>query len=86
MPFDKSAPSAFAKPARSAEVVAVVPGRGNKAAIFAYEQGSRLVDRKAAPGRRVGFFVTEENLAVLSQEGETLLVAALTWAAETSQK
>jgi hypothetical protein len=51
-------------PAPSADIVALVPGFDQfdpAAAIFVYEAGAELVDGSAAPGMRIGFFLSDTN-------------------------
>src|SRR6185503_3776394 len=80
----------FGQPGSNAVRIATIVGDTNKVAIFGYEQGKLLVgifntngiqtNALAAPGRRVGFFLTSSNASVLNSNGWALLDAAIDWA------
>jgi hypothetical protein len=66
-------------PAASAAIIAYVPGYPDDAAIFAYEKGDMMLT-KAAPERRVGFFLGENASQELESFGWRLFDAAVKWA------
>ena len=63
-----------------ATVIATLRGEPEKAAIFAYEKGATMASDRAAPARRVMFFLGADAFEQLRPEGLALLRAALLWA------
>jgi hypothetical protein len=58
--------------------VATIEGESARDAIFAFERGAAMPGR-AAPARRVGFFLFDETAAALTDEGWALFDAAVRW-------
>jgi hypothetical protein len=69
----------WGKPAATASVVATQTGNANRALIFAYETGAQMVGM-TAPGRRVGFFLSETSSDNWTNEIWDLFDAAVDWA------
>ena len=77
-------------PGPEADIVAIIPGFEDfepAGAIFVYEEGTELVDGSAAPGMRIGFFISDTDGAgtgreatLLTDAGKTLLNAAIDYA------
>ena len=85
----------WGKPALSADVSAYFEGDPEKAAVFAYEKGSLMVNDTAAPARRVGLFLGDNSFSILTDatgpaaqdpksnswfSGRKLFDASLRWA------
>lgn len=73
----------WGKPAASAIPVATLTGDSTKYGIFAYEEGTAMVNR-TAPARRVGFFIENSTAVNLNASGWALFDAAVTWATGTT--
>jgi hypothetical protein len=71
-------------PADSAEVIATLPGQSERAVYFCYQPGDKLKDGSTARGRRVGFFISNDNFEpeMMTDEGWKLFDAAVKWAVE----
>lgn len=72
----------FGVPGGDARVVATLVDEPQGSAIFAYEQGSTMIDL-VAPARRVGYFLDIQASTRLTPEGWTLFDAAVKWTAGT---
>ncbi|HEY8947036.1 MAG TPA: hypothetical protein VIM73_22485, partial [Polyangiaceae bacterium] len=66
-------------PVPSATRVGLVPSNGNRAPIFAFEQGAPLFNGNA-PARRMGFFLGDTTATSLNTNGWALFDASVTWA------
>ena len=62
-------------------VIAHVPGRPEKATVFAYELGDAMRNSNVAPARRVGLFMDYFGARELSADGTAIVLAAVDWAA-----
>jgi RHS repeat-associated protein len=69
----------WGKPAATASVIATQTGNANRALIFAYETGTQMVGL-VAPGRRVGFFMSDTGSDDWTNEVWDLFDAAIDWA------
>ncbi|MFL9926158.1 hypothetical protein PQR62_17915 [Herbaspirillum lusitanum] len=67
-------------PARSAIVIATLPGELDKAVIFGYEKGATMDYDFVAPARRVAFFLDNLTFDQLTPIGLQLFDAAVNWA------
>ncbi|EJL84280.1 hypothetical protein PMI16_04021 [Herbaspirillum sp. CF444] len=67
-------------PARSAIVIATLPGDLDKAVIFGYEKGATMDYDFVAPARRVAFFLDNLTFDQLTPIGLRLFDAAVVWA------
>ncbi len=67
-------------PARSAIVIATLPGDLDKAVIFGYEKGATMDYDFVAPARRVAFFLDNLTFEQLTPIGLRLFDAAVVWA------
>jgi len=67
-------------PARSAIVIATLPGNLDKAVIFGYEKGATMDYDFVAPARRVAFFLDNLTFGQLTPVGLKLFDAAVNWA------
>jgi hypothetical protein len=76
-----SSPQTFTwgRPNGNAALVARPAGDTTRAVIFGYEKGAAMPGL-AAPGRRVGFFLTDTSAASLTTAGGSLFDAAVRWA------
>jgi hypothetical protein len=74
----------WGKPAATALKVATVAGNnnGDKAAVFAYEKGAKMVGTAVAPARRMGLFSGDIAIPNLNANADKLLNAAIDWLAE----
>ena len=72
----------WGKPSAEAQVIAEAAGLP---AIFAYEAAAAMLTRPA-PERRVGFFLLRGAPDQLTSDGWSLLRAAVSWAARSSQR
>jgi hypothetical protein len=72
----------FGSPGASATWIATWPGQPERALAFAYERGAPMVGLPAAPARRVGLFVFENNPTLFTESGWALFEAAVLWAAD----
>ncbi|CAA6689480.1 hypothetical protein [Lentimonas sp. CC10] len=72
-------------PAGASVSVATLPTDTTKALVFAYGTGDAMADDFTAPARRVGFFMRYVNNS-LTDQGLTLLAAALIWADPDGEK
>ena len=70
----------WGNPAPGAIIAATVPGNASQATNFGFEEG-QLMQTLAAPARRVGLGMDDDNIDVLTPEGEALFDAAVLWAA-----
>jgi hypothetical protein len=68
-------------PAAAAKKVATIKGDPAKATIFRYDSGAQMASI-VAPGRRVGWFGTQDALGALDGAGWSLFDAAVQWAAQ----
>jgi hypothetical protein len=82
---DQNAQLNFGTPSPGAKIVATINADPKRAAIFVYDAGAPLATASAAEtarnarGRRVGFFLRQNDFGSLRKDGETLLEAALAW-------
>lgn len=67
-------------PARSAAVIATLPGEPDKAVVFGYEAGATMDYDFIAPARRVALFLDNQTFEQLSPQGVLLFDAAVDWA------
>ncbi|NET48837.1 MAG: hypothetical protein F6K09_08950, partial [Merismopedia sp. SIO2A8] len=69
----------WARPGTSADIIATLPDDSDKATIFAYDEGSTLVNGTATPGKRLGFFLHGRNneFTQLTDDGLALFDAAI---------
>ncbi|MEZ5219791.1 MAG: hypothetical protein R2715_25170 [Ilumatobacteraceae bacterium] len=65
----------YAVPVPEAQVVAKLPGVGDRAAVFALETGAALSGGGVAPARRVGWFLTWNGTDTLTDQGASFLTA-----------
>jgi hypothetical protein len=70
-------------PARSAIVIATLPGNLDRAVIFGYEKGATMDYDFVAPARRVAFFLDNLTFEKLTPVGLQLFDAAVHWALAT---
>jgi hypothetical protein len=70
----------FGVPSAGAAMVATPVGQNGRYAIFGYETGVQMVGR-AAPARRVGWFVDKDAATRLTAAGWALFDAAVKWTA-----
>lgn len=61
------------------------PDADEKALIYAYDTGARMVGGLAAPRRRVHLFLANNGIAALNPTGMALLDAAFAWAVEVEE-
>ena len=69
----------WAVPAPGANIIAYVPGKPQKASVFCYERGSKMI-KGTAPARRVGLCLSKKSLSQLTDEGLKLFDGAILWA------
>jgi hypothetical protein len=69
----------WGKPAASASIVATQTGNANRALVFAFSTGDQLVGM-VAPGRRVGFFMSDTGSDDWTSEVWDLFDATIDWA------
>jgi hypothetical protein len=69
----------WGKPNGNAAKIASVVGNGNRTALYGYERGASMVGL-AAPARRVGFFLEDNEAVRLNTAGWNIFDAALRWA------
>jgi ferric-dicitrate binding protein FerR (iron transport regulator) len=70
---------AFGLPGPAATVIATAPGARARPVVFAYERGAPMPGLAAAPARRVGFFLWDDNSPLLTDAGWKLFDAAVLW-------
>ncbi len=70
----------YGAPAAAADIVATAPSQPNRAVIFSYDTGDRLVDGSAAPGPRVALFPNYLGAQRLTTDGRSLISSAIDWA------
>lgn len=67
-------------PARSAIVIATLPGDPDEAVLFGYEKGATMDYDFVAPARRVALFLDNTTFDQLSPQGLRLFDASVDWA------
>jgi hypothetical protein len=70
-------PLSFGRPGPGARVVAAVPGRPDRATVFAYDAGSPLVDGSLAPELRIALFPSYSGASHLTPRGLAIVDAAI---------
>ncbi len=79
--FEKGDLIGWARPGREALKIAVLPGDGSQAVVFAYEAGAGMVEAQALR-RRVGLFLDPARVGEGSETAWTLVEAAVEWCVE----
>ena len=74
----------WGKPNNHAVKIGRVSSSSDKYMLFGYEQGAGLVGGGTAAGRRVGFFLENDNYKIMTGKGKDLFDAAVQWAAGCS--
>jgi endoglucanase len=67
-------------PNENADIIAIIAGESDQAAIFAYETGVSMYNDMVASARRVGFCFSDENPDSFTDEGWQLFIQAIEWA------
>lgn len=82
--YQRSGKLHWGKPIPTADVIASLPSASEKALLFAFEEGIRMNGFETS-ARRLGAFLHEDEVSVLSEDGKSLLRAAICWTGKCAE-